>query len=204
MSFAFSTAQFDTQRNIQRGAAIALLVLIHVLALGLLLSTKQASAPLSRSVHEIIISFPIFRPRPIPQKPQPSRTHTRVRHQSLPSFTLPPGVIPPAAHPELSGVGHALFGCDPAAMKNPDDQAGCGALAAKPAPEEVGMPKRSHVVQTARWANELAIKHSRVLVPCLSFYQGRQPLGSAKVNQGVMVDMVCVAKGLLNGFGEAK
>lgn len=193
MSFTFSTAQFDTQRNIQRSAAIALLALIHVLAIGALLTSRQASPAFPRSVREIIISFPGVHPRAVPQTRAPARTHGRARSVSPSTFTLAPGTIPPATSPDLSGVGHVLFGCDPASMMSPDQQAGCGALAAKPLPEEIGMPKTSHVVQTARWMHELAIKHSRRLVPCVGFFG---PIFA--------VDLVCVAEGLKNGFGELK
>ena len=204
MSFAFPADWFNSQRNIQRAAAITLLVLIHLFALSLLMTSKQATAPFPRAVREIIISFPIFHPRVISQKREAMKTHTRMRGGPLPSFALPPNAIAPAAQSPPAGIGHALFGCDPAAQMNLDEQSGCGALAAKPGPEEVGMPKKSRVIQTARWENELAIKHSRVLVPCLSFYQGRQAVGSSNVNQGAMVDLICVGKGLLNGFGEPK
>lgn len=205
MSFAFSADRFDSQRNIQRAAAIALLLLIHLLALSILMTSKQAAAPIPRAVREFIISFPIFRPRAVPRKIPPARAHVRTRSESSPpAFALPPNAIAPSTQPQASGIGHALFGCDPATRMNPDQQTGCGALAAKPGPEEAGMPKKSRVAQAARWMHELAIKRSRVLVPCLGFYQGRQAFNSPKPNQGVMIDMVCVAKGLFNGFGEAK
>ncbi|MGA9794204.1 MAG: hypothetical protein WBQ17_01590 [Rhizomicrobium sp.] len=184
--------------------AIALLLCIHIAAIALLLSERNPEAPLPRTVREIILSFPTFHPKPVSVQRARTKRPITTRSNVSSIFKLPPALAMPATQPDLSGVGHTLFGCDPAAMLNPDQRAGCGAFAATPAPEEVGMPKKSHVVQAARWANELAIKHSRKLVPCLSYYRGWQPLGYAKVNQGVMVDMICVGKGLLNGFGESK
>lgn len=198
MSFAFPADWFNSQRNVQRAAAVTLLLLLHFLALSVLMTSRQQTAPIPRAVREIMISFPIFRPRPVPRRTSPAKIHTRARRESSPVFTLPPNAIAPASPPQSSGIGHSLFGCDPAAMKNPDEQAGCGALAAKPLPEEVGMPKRSHVVQTARWMNELKIKQSHRRVPCVGVAPG--PGGSA----GFMVDFICVGKGLINGFGEPK
>lgn len=194
MSFAFPANWFNSQRNIQRAAAITLLLLIHVLALNLLMTSKQATAPIPRAVREMIVSFPIFRPKPVPQKAEPAKAHARSRSvPSLQTFTLPPAAIPPAAPPQANSIGRALFGCDPATQMNPDQQAGCNAFAAQPTPDEVGMPKRTRAIQTARWMHELEIKHSRRIVPCVGF-----------IGPIFMVDVVCVAKGLVNGFGEPK
>lgn len=194
MSFAFPADWFNSQRNIQRAAAITLLLLIHVLALSLLMASKQATTPIPRAVREMIVSFPIFRSKPVPQKAEPTKTHSRSRSAPSPqTFTLPPAAIPPAAPPQANSIGHALFGCDPATQMNPDQQAGCGAFAAQPVPEEIGTPKRTRAIQTARWMHELEIKHSRRIVPCVGF-----------VGPIFMVDVVCVAKGLANGFGEPK
>jgi hypothetical protein len=198
LSFAFSAEQFNTQRNIQRGVAITLLVCIHVAAIALLLTVRDIDAPLPSAVREIVLSFPSFHPKPVPVRLAHSRRLERTRGIILPIYKSPSELAVPTTQPDLSGVGHTLFGCDPAAMKNPDEQAGCSALAAKPPPEEVGMPKRSHVVQTARWMNELAIKQSHRRVPCIGSAPG--PGGGA----GFMIDFVCVGKGLLNGFGEPK
>jgi hypothetical protein len=196
--FAFLTTPFDSRRNLQRGAAITLLLCIHIAAIDLLLSGRNPEAPLPRAVREIIISFPTFHPKPVPVQRTHNAKPARTRGIGAPTYRLPPELASPAPQPDLSGVGHSLFGCDPAAMMNPDQQKGCGGLAAKPGPEEVGMPKKSRVVQTARWMNELAIKQSHRRVPCIDASPG--PGGSA----GFMVDLVCVAKGLVNGFGEPK
>lgn len=194
MSFAFSVDWFNSQRNIQRVAAITLLALIHLLVLNLLMTSRQATAPLPRSVREMILSFPVFKPKPVPQKAEPAKAHSRLRGVSSPkTFALPPNTIPPVAPPQANGIGHALFGCDPTAMLNADQQAGCSAFAALPTPEEIGMPKRTRAIQTARWMHELEIKHSRRIVPCVGF-----------IGPIFMVDVVCVAKGLANGFGEPK
>jgi hypothetical protein len=198
VSFAFPAERFNAQRNIQRGVAITLLLCIHIAAIALLLSQRNPEAPLPRTVREIILSFPTFHPKPVPVQRALTKRPITTRSDVSPIFKLPPALATPATQPDLSGVGHTLFSCDPAAMLNPDQRAGCGAFAATPAPEEVGMPKKSHVVQTARWMNELKIKQSHRRVPCIGVAPG------AGGSPGFMIDFICVGKGLLNGFGEPK
>jgi hypothetical protein len=198
MVFAFSTSPFDSRRNFQRGVAITLLLCIHIAAIGLLLRTNNPQASLQHAVREIIISFPTFHPNPVPVQQAHSGRPARTRSITAPIYKLPRELAPPAPQPDLSGVGHSLFGCDPAAMMNRDEQASCGVFAAKPGSEEVGMPKKSRVVQAKRWEYELAIKQSHRLVPCIGAAPG--PGGSA----GIMVDPICIVEGLFNGFGEQK
>jgi hypothetical protein len=112
---------------------------------------------------------------------------------AMPSFT------PPAAVPDISGLGRDLFGCTPENLSNlpADQRAHCHMGFTRPDDTAVTEPS-SHVRDPARRAAEMAAKNTPLRIPCTSVEEAPSGAGPVAVP---MVDPACALKGALSGFG---
>lgn len=196
---------YAPQDNLPRIAAIVLLLLLHAIVLAVLLTAKVTTVPVPRGMREIILSLVRTKPRALPPPKKPEEK-VRVLSPAFRPLTLPPSIT--QQQPDITGVGNALFNCDPDSLAGmpPDQRGNCDHLViSKPggAPD-LGMPKKLEAHDEARWSAALAARHTPVRAPCVSMKEGPVPITGGKRDTIVMTDVLCAAKGLINGFGGPK
>jgi hypothetical protein len=166
------------QKSLRRAGGLALVLILHAITLFLLAtSTAIRTAVPAFIAHETeLILLPKPRPKKAVRVLMPG-TRTRALHEP-PSFILPP------ATPNMSGVGHSLFGCL--------GQIDCtnAPLSIPPGAME-GSPLAPHtlVLYEAHWEGELAHERTPVRVPCTGF---KQIVSGAEEMTALMVDPLCI------------
>jgi hypothetical protein len=166
------------QKSLRRAVGLALVLILHAIALFLLAtSTAIRTAVPAFIAHETeLILLPKPRVKKAVQVPVPqTRSHTT----RAPSFTLPPMT------PDVSGVGHSLFGCL--------GQIDCtnAPLSIPPGAME-GSPLAPHtlVLDEAHWEGELAHERTPARVPCTGM---KQIIAGGREEMTVlMVDPLCI------------
>ena len=190
----------------QRALSLLLVALLHAALLFavlhfLVMTPKRGIASAPEHLLEMIINtakkpvpiiIPAGRARPTPARP----TTGGETSGAMPSYA------PPVAPPDITGLGQAIFGCAPENIPNltPDQRAHCAnAMGGFIRPDEHALTEpKSHVQDPARREAEMRAKNGQARVPCTSFTEVQtSPGGSTMVP---MLDPVCAADGLVNGF----
>ncbi len=198
-----ATQRPDEPYGASRAVSLVLVALLHGLLLFAILhfmvvTPKSVIAAAPEHLLELIINTarkpvpvtsPAMRAKPVPARPSPGG----VTSGAMPSYA------PPVAPPDVSGLGQALFGCAPENLPNltPDQRAHCTNGFTRPDDNALAEPK-SHVQDLARREAEMRAKNTPGRVPCTSLTEVQTSLsGSTMVP---LVDPVCAADGLVNGF----
>lgn len=191
----FGSGKDGARKLAGRAAVIAVLVLLHA---GLFLAFNP-TLPFraARPASEVMLVFP-----QAPQRPAEAPVITPTLAVPRPPLVAPPELPqsagPPAApvpNAGITGIGHALFDCDLANGRNlsPDQRSNCLHWPMARAVPEVGMPKKSHAVQSARWAAELVARKEPLKVPCTGIV--RETIGgfaAQRQTTTLMADPLCV------------
>lgn len=207
MADARTTPRREQARKMAaRAAVVGLLMALHA-ALFLALN-PQFPVPVAERAREIVLLLP-------QRAPKPQLTPTVAPGFAVPRIAVPfPPVFPPIVAPEtetplpnVTGLGRSLFGCDLANGQNlpPDQRENCWQASLPPSAPEIGMPKKSHAVESARWVAELAARRIPPAVPCAHVETMLIGTFGAQKRIGAMAaDPLCLLNGLLNGFGQPK
>jgi len=190
----------------ERAAVIALLVLLHV-ALFWLLQPQFGVPSRMPPLNEIWLTF---HPPNARETASPAIHPVFVRPKgpviTPPVILSPSPLAPPAAAPNVTGLGRSLFDCDLANSQNLSAEQRANCLTFRHAPSaagtaEAGMPKGSRAKHSRLWAAELSARQKPPEVPCTHIEQ--QVLGGPGVQKpvtAVMADPLCLLNGLLDGF----
>jgi hypothetical protein len=185
----------------RRMLSLALVLVLHALLffafLHFMVTPHTAGKAVSERLLEMIIST--TRPRTPAPALAPSKSRPALPHrESTPSSTMP-SYAPPAAAPDMTGLGQALFGCAPENIPNltPDQRAHCTNGLTRPDDSLVIEPK-SHVQDPVRREAEMRTKNTPGRIPCTSVAKVGALGGSTAAP---MVNPLCVLGGLINGFG---
>ena len=168
---------------LRRTAGVALVILLHLVALFLLMtSTVIRTAPtfVARETELILLPKPRAKKLPRPRLPA---THAPALSPRLPSYA-------PPVSPDMRGLGRSLFGClGHSDCTNAPLSIAPGAMEGSP------LAPHSLVLDETHWQAELARERAPVRVPCS--YTEKLPDQSV----AFMVDMKCLLKAMLGGFG---
>jgi hypothetical protein len=204
LSFDSSFMEASTKRVV----AIVLLTLIHLVVIAYFLNYR-VTVPSAPRVREMFLSLTMPRPQPkIHSLPRTTSNKEKPKKRSLGSphaFSLT--FEPPAERqPDVSVLGRTLFNCGIGTRGDlaEDHRADCSHLAIQPpvADSELGMPKSTMAKQGVRWAAAIVKRNTPLRLQCT--YMGDTPAamtGGQSAKPILMVDVLCVAKGLINGFG---
>lgn len=186
----------------QRAVSLLLVVLLHAALLFALLrfmvvtpSTPRVSP---QQLLEMIISTA---KKPVPVTVPASRPKA-TPHRSMPGGLFS-GKVPftasPVAPPDVTGLGQSLFGCALENLNNltPEQRAHCHAGFTRPHTDALAEP-RSHVKDPARREAEMRARNTPGRVPCTSLTEVQTSLTDSTMVP--IVDPVCAADGLVNGF----
>lgn len=193
------------QKLFERAAAVFLLLVVHG-ALLLLFNPKLrvgAAPPIREIMFSLLRSLPARAP-PAPIEPVfESPKSPSIVPGIAPAFPAPPVGPPTSSQSGISGLGESLFNCDIGNPGNlpPEERTQCRHLSAPHSgAAEIGMPKKSRALQSARWAAALAARHEPPRIPCVGVAQiieGGGP-GAQKSVTVPMVDPLCVLNQFLN------
>lgn len=182
-----------------RMTSLMLVALLHgLLLLFLLQAFTQKDGRVFPPRETILRLLPLLKLAP-PDDAAPSAGAARgARPLPAPAVTQPNSAVEPAA-PDISGLGHSLFGCAPErlATMTAEERAHCATDLKAPDRSEVIIPK-SRVQDPARRAAEMRAKNSPLHVPCTYTGSAPGPYGSKSV--AGMIDPGCALRGLVNGF----
>lgn len=189
-----------------RTLSFLLVLLLHALLLFavlhfLVVTPKIGIASAPEHLLELIINT-ARKPKPA-AAPAPRARHAPSPPKSGGVFSgAMPSYTPPVAPPDVTGLGQAIFGCAPENIPNltPDQRAHCtDAMSGFIRPDDHALLEpKSHVKDPARRAAEMRAKNTPGRVPCTSLTEVQTSL--AGTTTVPMVDPVCVANGLANGF----
>jgi hypothetical protein len=189
----------------ERTAAVVLLLLVHgaLLVLFNLKITTGTGPPIREITLSLLRSLPA-RSQPAPIEPTfESPKSPPLAPGVAPVYPAPAVASPMPSRSGLSGLGESLFNCGLGNPGNatPEERAHCRHLAAPPpGTAEIGMPKTSKAVQSARWAAALAARREPPRIPCVGLGQiieGAGP-GAQKAVVIPMVDPLCMLNQFLN------
>lgn len=182
--------------------SLLLVALLHALLLFavlhfLVVMPKRGIASAPERLLEMIINT-ARPPVPVPKAVPHTRTAPAVPRPGGEYSGVMPSYAPPVAPPDVSGMGQALFGCAPENIPNltPDQRAHCSNGFTRPGENALVEPK-SHVQDLARREAEMRARNGQARVPCTSLAEVQTFDSSAVVP---MVDPVCAASGVVNGF----
>jgi hypothetical protein len=184
----------------QRAVSFLLVLLLHALllfaVLHFMVNPQTAVLRNSRPLLEMIINT-ARPPIPVPAAQRRSPTASPRQQGSAHSGAMPT-FTPPAAEPDIKGLGQSLFGCAPENLPNltPDQRGHCTNEFTRPNDDAVTEPP-SHVKDPLRRAAEVRAKNTTSRVPCTTITE--VPAGGGNVAAPV-VDPLCAVKGLINGF----
>jgi|HubBroStandDraft_5_1064220.scaffolds.fasta_scaffold75490_2 hypothetical protein len=185
-----------------RALSLVLVVLLHALllfaVLHFMVTAQRSARPAPERLLEMIIST-ARKPLPAPMTAPPSKPMAAPQRGGEYKGVMP-SYAPPAAAPDVTGLGQALFGCAPENIPNltPDQRAHCTNGFTRPDDNALIEPK-SHVQDPARREAEMRTKNTPGRVPCTSLTEVQTSLSGNTLVP--MVDPVCAIGGLLNGFG---
>ena len=177
----------------RRLAGAALALVLHAALIALLLRVTLSQAPLPSVISERLTWIALR----APPKPESQKTHARhVRVRATTGLPVPDfrgATFPPEPNTQSLEVLHPfLFDCAPENLTNlsPEQRAQCGGTMNRPdgSADFADRTSRSH--DAARWARGLARKNNPLLLPCSS----PQGIGVSPTT------LICLGKGLLNGF----
>lgn len=190
-----------------RTLSLLLVLLLHALLLFavlhfLVVTPKAGIASAPEHLLELIIDT-ARKPKPV-AAPAPHTRHTPVLPKPGGVFSgKMPTYTPPVAPPDVTGLGQAIFGCAPENIPNltPDQRAHCtDAMGGFTRPDDNALAQpKSHVKDPARRQAEMRTKNTPGRVPCTSLTEVQTSL--AGTTMVPLVDPVCAANGLANGFG---
>lgn len=186
--------------NQQRALSLLLVALLHALllfaALHFMVATPHRPAMPERLL-EMIISA-ARKPAPVMVIPAGPPASSKAKRGGVFSGAVP-FAVSPAAPPDVTGLGQALFGCAPENIANlpPEQRAHCTAGLPHFDDHALLQPK-SHVQDPLRREAEMRAKNTPGRVPCTSLTEVQtSPAGSTMVP---LIDPACAADGLVNGF----
>jgi len=189
----------------ERTAAVVLLLLVHsaLLVLFNLKITTGTAPPIREITLSLLRSLPARAP-PAPIEPAFEVPKSPSIVPSIaPIFPAPPVGPPTSSQSGISGLGESLFNCDLGNPGNvpPEERTQCRHLSApRSGTAEIGMPKKTRALQSARWAAALAARRAPPRIPCVSLQQiieGSGP-GAQKAVATVMADPLCLLDQFLN------
>ncbi len=181
-----------------RMTSLTLVTLLHGLLLLILLNAFTQKDTRVFSPRETILRLlPLLRPAP-QQDAAPSAGAAR-NARPLPAPVVPPATAIEPAAPDVTGLGHSLFGCAPErlAAMTADERQRCATGLKAPDRNLVVIPK-SHVQDPARRAAEMKARNAPLRVPCT--YTGSAPGPYFSNTVTGMINPGCVLDGLFNGF----
>jgi hypothetical protein len=185
-----------------RMLSLLLVAALHALLLfaflHFLVTPHSGQKPAPERLLEMIINTTRL-PVPVPVPARSSKPAPALPHQGSTPLSVIPSYTPPAAAPDVTGLGQALFGCAPENIPNltPDQRAHCTNTIPRPDDSLVLEPK-SHVQDPARREAEMRTKNTPGHIPCAKMISGHAGGGDVPVPGA---DPICILDGLINGFG---